>query len=256
VQQFVNASRFAGMAAVVTGAAGGIGRATAVRLGAEGAQVLCLDIQGELAETTAKDIVAAGGQAIGQPCDVTDSAAADAAVARAVDAFGRLDALCNVAGIGKAAHTHEETDENWLRTLDVNLNGPFYMCRAALPHLIEQQGAIVNVASTAGIIGQAYQVAYCASKHGVVGLTKSLAIEYGRKGLRANAICPGSTDTGILSGFMPPEDANLRLMMRAMLVDGTHPPEGIAGLIAYLASPEATYINGDAIAIDGGATAG
>lgn len=256
MQQFVNASRFAGMAAVVTGAAGGIGRATAIRLGAEGAQVLCLDIQGDLAEATAGDIVAEGGAAVGQRCDVTDSSAAASAVADAVETFGGLDALCNVAGIGKAAHTHEETDENWLRTLDVNLNGPFYMCRAALPHLLKRRGAIVNVASTAGIIGQAYQVAYCASKHGVVGLTRSLAIEYGRKGLRANAICPGSTDTGILTGFMPPDDANIRLMMRAMLVDGAHPPEGIAGLIAYLASPEATYINGDAIAIDGGATAG
>jgi meso-butanediol dehydrogenase/(S,S)-butanediol dehydrogenase/diacetyl reductase len=256
MEPFVNPGRFDGRTAAVTGAAGGIGRATARRLAAEGASVLCLDVAGDGAEETASLIAAAGGSAAGAACDVTDSGAADDAVAAAVDRFGGLDVLCNIAGIGFAVHSADETDDGWQRTLAVNLTGTFYMCRAALPQLLERRGVIVNTASTAGLMGQAYMAAYCASKHGVVGLTKALAIEYGRKGLRANAICPGGTDTGILSGFAPPEDANLKLMMRAMLLDGAHPPEGIAALFAYVASPEATFVNGAAIAIDGGVTAG
>ncbi|MDZ7733562.1 MAG: SDR family NAD(P)-dependent oxidoreductase [Acidimicrobiia bacterium] len=256
MEQFVNPGRFDGRAAVVTGAAGGIGRATAQRLAAEGARVLCVDLDGDGATDTARAVRDDGGTAESTSCDVTDPAAATAAIGTAVDAFGGLDVLCNIAGIGFAVHTHDETDDGWRRTLDVNLSGTFYMCRAAVPHLLDREGVIVNTASTAGLMGQAYMAAYCASKHGVVGLTKALAIEYGRKGLRANAVCPGGTDTGILSGFAPPEDANLKLMMRAMLLDGAHPPEGIAALFAYVASPEATYVNGAAIAIDGGTTAG
>jgi meso-butanediol dehydrogenase/(S,S)-butanediol dehydrogenase/diacetyl reductase len=252
----INPGRFDAKTVIVTGAAGGIGRATALRLGAEGANVLCLDVQGGPAAETAALIDEGSTRAVGQPCDVTDSAAVDAAVADAVTRWGRLDAIANIAGIGIAVHTHEETNDNWQRTLDVNLNGTFYLCRAAIPHLLETEGAIVNTASTAGLQGQAYQAAYCASKHGVVGITRALAIEYGRKGLRVNAVCPGGTDTGILAGFAPPEDANLKLMLRAMLLDGAHPPAGIAALIAYLASDEATFVNGAAVAIDGGITAG
>jgi NAD(P)-dependent dehydrogenase (short-subunit alcohol dehydrogenase family) len=218
--------------------------------------VLCVDVQGDLAEETAAHIDPEGQRAVGHQCDVTDPAAVDAAVALAVATWGGLHAVGNIAGIGRAVHTHEESNDNWQRTLDVNLSGTFYMCRAAIPHLLESQGAIVNIASTAGLQGQAYQAAYCASKHGVVGITRALAIEYGRKGLRVNAVCPGGTDTGILAGFAPPEGANLKLMLRAMLLDGNHPPEGIAALVAYLLSDEATFVNGAAVAIDGGITAG
>jgi meso-butanediol dehydrogenase/(S,S)-butanediol dehydrogenase/diacetyl reductase len=256
VQKTIVPGRFDGMTAIVTGAAGGIGRATALRLGAEGANVLCLDIRAEAADATAATIDDTKRRAIGGSCDISDAAAADAAIDTAIATWGGLDVLCNVAGIGGAAHTHEETDDHWQRTLDVNLTGTFNMSRAAIPALLESKGAIVSVASTAGMIGQAYAAAYCASKHGVVGLMRALAIEYGRKGLRANAICPGGTDTDILNNFAPPEGGNIRLMTRAMLVDGAHPPEGIAAFIAYVASPEAEYINGAVLAIDGGATTG
>jgi meso-butanediol dehydrogenase / (S,S)-butanediol dehydrogenase / diacetyl reductase len=256
VRETIVPGRFDGMTAIVTGAAGGIGRATALRLGAEGANVLCLDVQAEAADGTAAAIDDTTQRALGGSCDISDAAAATTAVERAISTWGGVDVLCNVAGIGGSAHTHEETDDHWQRTLDVNLTGTFNMSRAAIPALLESRGAIVSVASTAGLIGQAYAAAYCASKHGVVGLMRALAIEYGRKGLRANAICPGGTDTGILDNFAPPDGGNLRLMMRAMLVDGPHPPEGIAAFIAYVASPEAEYINGAALAIDGGATTG
>src|SRR5690606_16314281 len=143
--------RFDGKTAIVTGAAGGIGRATALRLAAEGAQVLCVDVDGDGAARTAGDIDPEGTRAVGQRCDVTDREAVDSAVASAVGRLGGLDVRATIAGIGRAVHPHEETDENWMRTLDVNLTGSFYFCRAAIPHLLERDGAIVNTASTAGL---------------------------------------------------------------------------------------------------------
>jgi meso-butanediol dehydrogenase/(S,S)-butanediol dehydrogenase/diacetyl reductase len=248
--------RFADQSAIVTGAAGGIGRATALRLGSEGARVLCLDVQQDAVEATAADIVAAGGTALARTCDVSRSAECTSAVTGAVDAWGGLDILANVAGILQASHTHETDDETWRRILSVNLDGPFYLSRAALPHLLETRGAIVNVASTAGIMGQAYLTAYSASKHGVVGLTKSMAIEYARKGLRVNAVCPGGVDTSMTQTIDFPEDVNFHLIMRAALVDVSQSPDSVANMIAWLASSEATYVNGAVVSIDAGVTAG
>ncbi len=249
-------ARFAGKTAIVTGAASGIGAATARRLGAEGADVLCADLRLDGAEATATAIVEAGGSAQAAEVDVSDSASARALVGTAVGAFGGLDVLCNIAGIGHATHFADETDDGWLRTIAVNLNGCFFTAHAALPHLLESKGNIVNVASTAGMMGQAYVAAYCASKHGVIGLTRSLAIEFGRKGIRANAVCPGGTNTNIIGGFAPPEGANMHLVMRAMLLDSLAEPEDIAATIAYVGSDEARFVNGAVLAVDGGITAG
>jgi NAD(P)-dependent dehydrogenase (short-subunit alcohol dehydrogenase family) len=248
--------RFAGKVAVVTGAAAGIGRATALRLGQEGARVLCADVRADEAEATASDIVSAGGTALARGTDVRDSEACTALVTTAVDTWGRLDALCNVAGILHAVHSPDETDEAWRTTLAVNLDGPFFLSRAALPHLLEQRGAIVNVASTAGIMGQAYMAAYCASKHALVGLTRALAVEFARKGLRVNAVCPGGVDTAMTSGIEFPDKVNIHLIMRAHLVDEPQPPASVAGLIAWLASDEARFVNGSIVPIDAGVTTG
>jgi meso-butanediol dehydrogenase/(S,S)-butanediol dehydrogenase/diacetyl reductase len=248
--------RFAGKVALVTGAAGGIGRATALRLGQEGARVLCVDLQAEATDQTAAAVVAAGGTALARPVDVRDSTSCNDAVAEAFDTWGRLDALCNIAGVLHSQHTVDETDEGWRRILSVNLDGPFFMARAALPHLLESKGAIVNVSSTAGMMGQAYMAAYCASKHGVVGLTRSLAIEYARKGVRINAVCPGGVDTGMTQGIEFPEKVNIHLIMRAAIVDASQPPESVASAITWLASDEATYVNGAVLSIDSGVTAG
>jgi len=250
------ADRFDGTVALVTGAAGGIGRATALRLAAEGARVLCVDVVEQATSETVAEIEAAGGTARAQPTDVRDPAACEAAVAAAVATWGTLDVLCNVAGVLHATHSDDETDEGWRRILAVNLDGTFWLCRSALPHLLERRGAIVNVASTAGIMGQAYMAAYCASKHGVVGLTKALAIEYARKGLRVNAVCPGGVDTSMTQGIEFPEDVNVHLIMRAALVDESQPPASVAAAIAWLASDEARFVNGAVVPIDAGVTAG
>ena len=167
--------RFRDKVALVTGSAQGIGRATALRLAAEGASVWCADIQGEGAAETAKHIAGNGGTAQASRVDVTDASACQALVAEVVDAFGGLDVLCNIAGIGGSAHSTDESIERFNAMISVNAAGPFYLSQAAIPHLLERTGNIVNLASTAGMIGQAYCAAYCASKHALVGITKSMA---------------------------------------------------------------------------------
>jgi meso-butanediol dehydrogenase / (S,S)-butanediol dehydrogenase / diacetyl reductase len=248
--------RFRGKAVLATGAASGIGRATALRLAAEGASLWCADINGEGAAGTAKVIADHGGAAQASTVDVTDVDACRALVAEVADAFGGLDVLCNIAGIGGSSHTADETPERFTAMLAVNAAGPFYLSQAALPHLLDRKGNIVNLASTAGLIGQAYTAAYSASKHALVGITKSMAVEFGRRGLRVNAVCPGGVNTGILASFDPPEGASMSLVSRQFLTREMQEPESVAALIAYVASDEAYYVNGAVLPIDGGTTTG
>ena len=248
--------RYEDKVALVTGAAGGIGRATALRLAAEGATVRCADVNDEGVTETAEMIIAAGGTAISATLDVTDPVACEALVNEVVADHGGLDVLCNIAGIGGSSHTTDETPERFAAMLAVNSAGPFHLILAALPHLLERTGNVVNLASTAGMIGQAYCAAYCASKHALVGLTKALAIEYGRTGVRFNAVCPGQVNTGIIAGFMPPDGASMSLISRSFLNRDAQEPESVAALVAYLGSDEAYYVNGAVIPIDGGTTTG
>jgi meso-butanediol dehydrogenase/(S,S)-butanediol dehydrogenase/diacetyl reductase len=248
-------SRFEGKAALVTGAASGIGRATAERLGAEGADVLCTDVDAAGLEQTCETIRKCGCRARARVFDVSDAEACRAAVAAGVAELGRLDALCNVAGIGIYGHASDLSPEQWNRVIGVNLSGTFFMSQAALPHLLDTRGAIVNVASSAGLVGVAYAAAYCASKGGVVQLTRSMAVEHAHRGLRVNCVCPGGVDTPLTRAFRPPEGARRELLMRMALVPALGAPAEIAGAIAYLASDEARYVNGAALAIDGGQTA-
>ena len=248
-------SRFTDKVALVTGAGSGIGRATATRLADEGATVACLDVVADAAEETASKIVAAGGSARSWRCDVSDEASVDAVVGEVVAAFRGLDALCNIAGIGKFHHSHELVTADWDRMLAVNLTGTMLMCRAAIPALIERRGAIVNTASSAGLVGQPYAAAYCASKGGVVLLTKALAVEYDHTGLRVNAIAPGMTDTPIIDGFGLPEGGDYKKIFSLMPVLGACMPEEIAGLFAFVASDEARNMTGSIIPLDGGITA-
>ena len=248
--------RYRDKVALVTGAAAGIGRATAIRLAAEGATVWCADINADGAAATAATITEHGGDAHAARVDVTDPSDCAALVEAVVAGSGGLDVLANIAGIGGMAHFPDETPERFLRLFAVNAAGPFYLCQAALPHLLERKGNIMNLASTAGMIGQAYVAAYCASKHALVGLTKSMAIELGRQGIRVNAVCPGGVNTNILSDFTPPEGASMSLISRSFLTREMQEPDSVAALVAYVCSDEAYYVNGAIMAIDGGTTTG
>ncbi len=248
--------RFENKTAVVTGAASGIGRATAVRLASEGAQVACLDISYEQLEETTAALVTLGAKAQAYRCDVTN----EGDVQRTVDALatdlGRPSVLCNVAGIGTFAHTVDMPLDAWQRILAVNLTGPFLMSKAVIPHMLHPQGgAIVNVASTSGLMGAAYSAAYCASKGGVVMLTKALAIEYVGRGVRVNAVAPGGVDTPLVANFSLPEGADPKHIQRIMSRMGFCTPDQIASAIAFLASDESGYTTGAVLAVDGGITA-
>jgi meso-butanediol dehydrogenase/(S,S)-butanediol dehydrogenase/diacetyl reductase len=250
-------NRFAGKVAFVTGAASGIGRATALRLAAEGAEVFAADVNAAGLAETVSAIEAGGGRASGERLDVSDVAACRAAIAVCTSRAGRLDVLCNVAGVMYWGRVTDVSEAEWQRVLAVNLTGVFFLCQAALPALLETKGVIVNVSSAAGVKGQAYTSPYCVSKAGVVSLTKCLAVEYAKQGLRAVALCPGGVNTPLNAELKLPEGADMSLFKRLMpLAFPLAEPEEIAAAIAYLASPEARFVNGAVLSIDGGQTAG
>jgi meso-butanediol dehydrogenase / (S,S)-butanediol dehydrogenase / diacetyl reductase len=233
--------------ALVTGVASGIGRAVAERLVADGATVVGLDLRAEGPDGV--EVVAG---------DVTDRTAVDAVVAYAVAAHGRLDVVANVAGIPQFGRVDDLSDAEWQRQLDVNLTGPFTVCRAALPHLRATRGCIVNVASIAGLQGQAYTAAYCASKGGLVALTRALAVELALDGVRVNCVCPAAVDTPLLAevAHRIPPDADPRLLDRLqMLMPGLVTPGQVADAVAWLASDAAALVTGQALALDGGRSA-
>jgi NAD(P)-dependent dehydrogenase (short-subunit alcohol dehydrogenase family) len=185
---------------------------------------------------------------------VADAASVRSAVAAVVHDLGSPQVVCNIAGVGRFAHTVDMPLSDWDRIIAVNLTGTFLVCQATLPHLLETRGNIVNTASTAGIKGQPYSAAYCASKGGVALLTKSLACEYLERGVRVNAIAPGGIETPILEHFAPPEGASRRLMARIETPMGFGTPEEVAALVAYVASDEARYMTGAIVSLDGGVT--
>jgi meso-butanediol dehydrogenase/(S,S)-butanediol dehydrogenase/diacetyl reductase len=243
--------------ALVTGAASGIGRATALRLAAEGARVFAADRDAPKLDETVAKIRSAGGEATGHTLDVSDPAACRRAVEAALARYARLDVLANVAGVMYWGHLTDVTEADWARTLGVNLSGVFFLCQAAVPHLLASKGVIVNVASAAGIKGQAYTAPYSVSKAGVVSLTKCLAVEFAKRGLRTVAVCPGGVNTPLTAAPKLPEGADTSLFQRLLpLSFPIAQPEEIAAAVAYLASDEARFVNGAVFSIDGGQTAG
>ena len=189
-------------------------------------------------------------------CDVSDPASCRAGIEAAVKAYDKLDVLCNSAGVNRFHHFVDMPTQDWHLIIAVNLSGTAFMCQAALPALLETRGNIVNVASVAGFKGQAYTVAYCASKGGVIQLTRALAMEYIEKGIRVNAVAPGGVETPMNEGIEFPDDMNWKLVKPYMGHRGLAKAEQIADAIAYLASPDASVIHGAILPVDHGITAG
>jgi NAD(P)-dependent dehydrogenase (short-subunit alcohol dehydrogenase family) len=248
-------NRFEGTTAIVTGAASGIGKATALRIASEGAAVACLDVSKNALSDAVGEIEAAGGRALAVECDVSKPDQVKLAVGAAVGELGPPDILCNIAGVGRFYNSVDMSVEDWRRIIDINLTGTWLVTQACLPHMLDRGTVIVNTASTSGVNAQPYQAAYCASKGGVVMLTKALALEYWDRRLRVNAIAPGGVDTPILSDFSQfPEGADPKRIMRYVSPLGFCKPSDLASLYAYVASAEAHYMTGSIVLMDGGMT--
>jgi NAD(P)-dependent dehydrogenase (short-subunit alcohol dehydrogenase family) len=232
---------FDGLVALVSGAAGGIGAAVCDRLAADGATVVRSDIK------------PSDGVVV---CDVCDEASCDSVVGGVLAEHGRLDILANIAGINSLSLIEDVTPEQWRTIIDVNLTGTFLLSRSALPALLKTKGVIVNMASVAGLRATPYNAAYCASKGGVIMLTKSMAIELAASGVRVNAVCPASVDTPMLRNFTIPDGADIPLLARAASPMGRIiDPTEVAAAVCYLASNEASTISGTTLVIDGAASA-
>jgi NAD(P)-dependent dehydrogenase (short-subunit alcohol dehydrogenase family) len=256
-----SSSSLTGRVAIVTGAGSGIGRAMARQLAGAGASVVVNDVSRERAQESAAIIEAAGGKALALPADISDEEAVGSFIRQTMERFGRIDVLCNNAGImDTMAEPVSTTTAVWNRVLAVNLTGYFFVTRAVLPHMLARKsGSIINTASEAGIRGGAAGLAYVVSKHGVVGLTKNVAWAYRLDGIRCNAICPGSVETNIAAGkgFESFDQAGLaRLKPVLDLALPTTQPDHMASVALFLASDAAAFVNGAIIPADGGWSAG
>lgn len=252
-----------GKTAIVTGSGNGIGRAIAHAFAAYGANVVVSDILVDDGARTATEINDAGGKAIFTEADVSDAQQAEALIASAIDGFGRLDILANNAGTGGAkARLHEIDPADFDRVIDINLRGTFLCSKYAIPHFLAQQdGRILNTASTYGLIGAPNAVAYCASKGAIVNLTRQMTVDYGRDGIRTNAICPGYIDTqlGRRGPRLTPEQFKEATAIRERAA-GMQPlgrqaqPSEVAEVAAFLVSDAASFVAGAIVTVDGGCT--
>ncbi|MDX1875113.1 SDR family oxidoreductase [Mycolicibacterium sp. 120266] len=241
-----------GKIAFVTGASSGLGAETARLLSRQGATVFGIGRDATRLAAVFDD-VRHGSYAV---VDVTSAQACRDAMHECVTRWGALDILVNVAGRHQMRRTETLTDQDWADDLAVNLTGPAALCRAALPHLLDRGGNIVNVASIAGVEGQAYSAGYCAAKHGLIGLTRALAVEFTKDRLRVNAVCPGGMLTPQIEQFSPPENPDFDLILRSAAPRGFMQPLDVANVIAFLASDAAAAIHGAVYRVDNGKGAG
>ncbi|HVN89227.1 MAG TPA: SDR family oxidoreductase [Candidatus Binataceae bacterium] len=247
-----------GKAALVTGAASGIGRAAALAFAREGAKVLVADVVEGGGNETVKLVKSAGGEAAFIRCDVSKASEAEALVATAVKHFGRLDCAFNNAGIsGKLAKTAEDTEDNFDRIMAVNLRGVWLCMKYEILQMVKQGsgGAIVNTASAAGLVGSHGMPAYTASKHGVIGLTKTAALEYARNNIRINAVCPGVIDTPMVGGMVGSHPRLKDILVSTEPVARLGQPQEIAEAATWLLSDYASFVTGCAMPVDGAMTA-
>lgn len=254
----MDTSRHTGRIAVVTGAGSGIGRATAIRLAREGATVIGCDVHRDGLETLQSEVAGTPGSIQTVVADISQQAGVDDVAAAALALDGRVDVLANVAGIMDwFLPAHEVDDETWRRVMSVNVDGVMMLCRALLPSMMERgSGAIVNIASVGGLRGGAAGLAYTASKHAVVGLTRSIAWTYRDEGIRCNAICPGGVATNIGVTAAPRSQWGFEQLQKVHALGGRMAdPDEIAALLSWLASDEASNVNGAIVAADGGWTA-
>ncbi len=247
--------RFEGKVALVTGGSSGIGRATAVAFAKEGAKVVIGDIKIEGGEETIRMIKGGGGEGIFVKADVSVAAEVEAMVQKAIDTYGRLDCAYNNAGIGEnLKRIHNSLEDNFDRVMATNVKGVYLCMKYEIPHMLKQgSGAIVNTASIAGLVGLVAQAAYVASKHAVVGLTKSAALDYAKSGIRVNAICPGVIRTPLIGLEEKPSKEAMYVDMEPMGRLGK--PEEIATAVLWLCSDEASFVTGYPFAVDGGLVA-
>ena len=244
--------RFTGRTVIVTGAASGIGLGCAQRFSSEGANLVMCDVD----EGKLKDVAAAlpAERTLALRCDVSDASDVDRLVAAAVERFGALHVMVNNAGIASEGNVLEVPLDEWKKTIDTDLSGVFHGCRAALPELLKTQGCIVNTASVSGLAADWGMSAYNAAKGGVVNLTRSIALDFGARGVRANAVCPSLTRTGMTEDMMDDADLIAKFMER-MPIGRVAEPADIAAVVAFLASDDARFVNGVNLPVDGGVMA-
>jgi|TARA_B110000438_G_C15758046_1_gene626033 NAD(P)-dependent dehydrogenase (short-subunit alcohol dehydrogenase family) len=243
--------RFTNKTVLVTGAGSGIGKATALRLDQEGANLIIADInQKHLIET--KKLLS-NKKSVAKVVDISKIKDARVVFQEIEDEFKKLDSLINVAGILRFDNSHEVQPKDWNKILEVNLTGTFFMCNLGLPMLLKSKGSIVNVSSSAALGSHAWTAAYSASKGGISAFSKTLAVEYGMKGLNVNCVCPASIETPMSSNPNLPKDIDTRLLKKIMPIDGVNrSPDDVASTIAFLASSDAIHINGIDLRVDGG----
>jgi NAD(P)-dependent dehydrogenase (short-subunit alcohol dehydrogenase family) len=243
---------FQNKVAIVTGGSFGIGKATAIAFAKEGAKVVVADIIED--DATVAAIQSAGGEAMFIPCDVSSEDSVKAMVEKTIGQYGRLDFAFNNAGVeGYSAPTHECTSENWSKTIDINLKGVWLCMKYEIPEMLKQgKGAIVNNASIAGLVGFLNITAYVASKHGVIGLTKNAALEYAKKGIRVNAVCPGVIRTPMIDRFTGKNKEVEKQFENMEPVGRLGEPEEVAAAVTWLCSDAASFVTGHSMAVDGG----